>query len=310
MRRPDREEASVLARDEVEVRRGALALAEEEVRLSGALRDAGRLAPTDVLQAEAGEAAQREALIAAGAAARTAEERLLRLVAPPARPDDASAYEARVEPSDAPTIPDGAVDVVRSVRTALRRRPDLRAARSEAEAAAVQVRVADRASLPRLDVVGSVASDGLGRTYGESGSGLASGETLGWSVGVEVQVPIGNRLGGSRSERAEADERRARLLLRDLETAAVLEVREAARSLETARERAAAAAVARDLSLRKLEAERDRLAQGLSTPFLVSQHREDLSSALIREARAKVEGRLAAARLRKAEGTILDELGR
>ncbi|MCI0343682.1 MAG: TolC family protein [Planctomycetales bacterium] len=300
----------VLARAEVDVRRGALGLAEEEVKLSGALRDAGRLAPTDVLQAEAGAAAQREALLASVATARTAEERLLRLVAPPARADDVEAYERRLEPSDAPTLPGAPVDVAGSVRTALRRRPDLRAARTEAEAAALQVRMADRASLPRLDLVGSVASDGLGRTYGESRSDLASGETLGWSVGVEVQVPIGNRLGGSRAERAGADERRARLLLRDLETAAVLEVREAARSLDTARERAATAAVARDLSERKLEAEHDRLAQGLSTPFLVSQHREELSAARIREARAKVEGRLAAARLRKAEGTILDDLGR
>ncbi|MHC5020897.1 MAG: TolC family protein [Planctomycetota bacterium] len=300
----------VLARLEFDVARTARDNAAEQLRLVEAQRQVGRLAPVDVLQARAGLATQEEFLILAETETYNAQDRLLQVVAPPAEADDLDAWDVTIATEQQAGGAPGSYDLRARVTLALAKRPEVLAAREGEADARLQVRLADRSWLPRLDLVGSVSSNGLGTTPAEAGEDLGRGDFLGWSLGLQFEwaIAIPNSAGASRLSAAEATRDERRLRVRDVETVVVLEVRQAVRVLQASDRRIASARAAREFTQSKLATELERLRQGLSTAFLVSQAREELQRAQLREAQALVDFQLADAALRRADGSILDGL--
>lgn len=296
----------VLSRMEFDVARTARDNAAEQLRLVEAQRQAGRLAPVDVLQARAGLATQEELLIIAETETFNAQDRLLQVIAPPARADDLDAWDVTIETLDQAGDTKRELDARASVARALTQRPEILAAREGELDARLQVRMAERDWLPRLDLVGSLSTNGLGGTPSDAGEDLGRGDFLGWSLGLQLEWPIPNNAGASRLTVAQATRDERRLRVHDIETTVVLQVRRAVRVLQASDRRIAAARAAREFTQSKLDSELQRLRQGLSTAFLVSQAREELQRAQLREAQALVDLQLAESALRRADGSILD----
>src|SRR4030095_886827 len=149
----------VLAIESVAVEERGLELAKELLRQNQGRFKVGALARTAVLESEA-EVARREAdLVRSRALERIARDNLRALVN--ARDPRADAL-LMIQPADKPTVVAAEVDLDESLRIAYRQRPELIAARLNADGRAIERRIAETALLPRLDLVGSVGLIGLG----------------------------------------------------------------------------------------------------------------------------------------------------
>jgi HAE1 family hydrophobic/amphiphilic exporter-1 len=111
---------------------------------------------------------------------------------------------------------------------------------------------------------------------------------------------------------ARAEARRAELALREsqLSTEQVrqniaLDVRQAARDVDTASRSILATRAARDAAERNVEAERRRYENGMTTNFQVLQVQQQLSDARVRELQALIGYNQAVARYHRAVGDVL-----
>ena len=168
---------------------------------------------------------------------------------------------------------------------------------------------AEDSVLPDLSVSGAWGQQGVDADRMDAFSRLNDGKARSWEFGLSMEIPLGNRAAKSdlRKARAQADQEAARL--RVLEEQVVVEIRAAARAVESARRRTEASKRAVAFAREKAHDEQLRLEQGLSTSHLVL----DASRVLAEE-----EGRLTASTVdllkaitawHKAQATLLDARG-
>jgi outer membrane protein TolC len=166
---------------------------------------------------------------------------------------------------------------------------------------------------PAVDLVASYSANGVGGTRilrGDLGSdviGTVPGgyfdvlRSIGaldyptWSVGVNVTVPLGKKAADAAYARGQVEKRQAQLQVNTLELQSAADVLRAAEAVRTSEEQVQAAAAARQLAQKRLEAEQTRRTAGLSTTFLVSQAQRDLATAEDSELRALLDYRTALA---------------
>jgi HAE1 family hydrophobic/amphiphilic exporter-1 len=267
-------------------------------------RDAGTVADIEVFSAEAGVASREEQLIRAKNTVMNAQDQLLRLILPPQALVE---WDVTVVPLDQPRLDESITDIVQLIETAFERRPDLHAAALQTDIETVQIERARNDALPTLNLVGSWAQLGLGDGHHDSHEELLSGRFYDWSIGLSFEYPLFNIGPSAAAREAEARRRRA-LRRRDvLEQDIVLEVRTAAREIETNRERIRAAGYSVELARKQLKAAQDRLDNGLATSFDVLQKEEDLTSARVVEISARIDYVRARARLARATGVLLEQ---
>jgi outer membrane protein TolC len=131
----------------------------------------------------------------------------------------------------------------------------------------------------------------------------------GWTAGVRVEIPLGNRTARHRVFQRELELRRAEASLRRVEQEVILDVRNAARNLRSAIEALQAAERRRAAQEETLQAEQERLRLGDSTPFQVLEFEEDLAEAERQQILALQVYRNAIAGLERAQGTLLEARG-
>lgn len=288
----------------IAVQQRSLELAEELARQNKARVDVGQLPPLDLLAAQAEAAQRREQLIEARRLAGDSEDRLRRLIMDPA---DRSFWNVRLSPVDEP-MPDGpGPDVDAAVSTMLTSRLDLEQARTLVESAVSAVRFYENQRRPDVRLEASYAPTGLGGTQLVRNGFLGDivgrnqtsfGSTLGqiltadypsWSFGVTVNYPLGRSYEEAGLARAEIDRRQAEARVTTLELQAVEELRRAARTVGSARERIGATRVGAELAEERLQVEQRRFDVGLSTSFLVTQAQRDLAQARVAQLQAVLD---------------------
>ena len=114
-----------------------------------------------------------------------------------------------------------------------------------------------------------------------------------WTVGVNVTMPLGSRVADARFAQAQVARKQADADIASLELQVTAAVTRAAQQVHSAEEQMKAAAVARTLAARRLDAEQARRDVGLSTTFLVLQAQRDLATAETSELRAQLDYRTA-----------------
>jgi outer membrane protein TolC len=223
----------LLAGQELEVARWRLAEQQEMLRLAREQLEAGRVARFVVLRAEAEEAMARQELNSARAALVEAEGELKMAMGV-----DVTSSLACSDPFAAPPAP-GPEE--QDMKTALRERPDLVAARHGVEEGARRVDEARAAYSPRLYATGMYEGTKI-RPFGagEFMDGFHAGLVLGWQV-----YDSGERAGMVQA--AEAEKRRREIEVQELEL-------EVTRQVQVARARLTAA-------LENLELSRAEVAQ-------------------------------------------------
>jgi len=144
---------------------------------------------------------------------------------------------------------------------------------------------------------------------GDSFQEIIDREFKNWSIGLKFSYPILNRRARGQRGAALYTWEAGKAGLSALEQNILLEVRTAARDIETSRRSIAAAQKSRELAERNLDAERKKYENGMTTSFQVLSITNDLSAARTNELQALAVYRKALSAYHFAVADILEWKG-
>jgi len=315
---------SLIASDEqLKVEQKSLETAQALLEQTKTQYEVGVVSKVEVTEAEAGVAAREFSRITAENLYLTNQDRLIDLVL---GPNLTAESKLIIEPTDRPedyVIYD--IDVEEAVRKAIELRPELAVAQKEVERQEIALKFAKNQRLPQFDLVGEYANQGLsgsanpdcnifgpcappavGPNYRDSYDDFYTSNAKDRVVGGAVfSIPIPNTAGRHGVSKSELELRRAMVVKRRVEQQIVLEVREAARNLESAQEGIASSERRREAAAEQLRAEKIRLEYGESTPFDVLLRERDLVGAETEKIFAYRVYRTSVTDLDRFQGTIL-----
>jgi outer membrane protein len=310
----------VYTRQFVDVVKEALFLARDQARITQIRIDVGASAPLDILQPQVQIATEDEALIAAVASVRDAEDQLRALMHL-----DAADWNRPIIPVDTVGYTPVNVDVETAVAQALNLRPELRELQLTTASRRITYTYAQNQVRPRLDLNLNYGAAGLGGTSAEidpvtgqptgrfSSTGFphALSQVFGnnfpsWTVGFTVGVPVTNIGARAEAKRAEYDWEYARTNEEQTRQTIVLQVRKTIRDIDTNAKEITASRSAREAAEKNLDAERRRYENGMSTNFQVLQVQQQLSDARVREIQALVGYNKSVSAYHRAVGDLLD----
>jgi outer membrane protein TolC len=298
--------------------------------------EVGVVSKVEVVEAEAGVAEREVNVIRAENDYRNAQDVLIDAVLGPHLRAEST---LEIEPSDRPEdyVP-YEIDVELAVQRAFQNRPELAVAEREIERNRIQLQFAKNQRLPQLDAQVSYGNRGIGgeqspsfdpcrfetdpiaralcqanpptvpsRSFGDSLDNFFTSDAADqFTVRGLISIPIPNTGARRGVSIAELELRSAKTQKRQLEQSIILEVRKAARDLESAQEGIKASERRRLAAEEQLRAERIRLEYGESTPFDVLQRERDLVDAESEKIAALQKYRSSATELDRAQGTILE----
>ena len=311
----------VYALRNLEVQREARTLSADLNRITRIKIEVGSLAPIDIVQTEVGIATAEQQIIIAEGLIGDAQDRLKRLLNL-----DPGRWAVPIVPTDEVRSEQPSVSVEEGMRQALSRRPEIIAAAYNVDSDRIRYQYWRNQTKPALDLVGSYGNTGIGGTttirdemgnvisrteggFGDAFEQVIDRDFKNWSIGLRFSYPILNRrakgLRGAALYTWEAN----KAGLTALEQNVLVEVRAAARDIDTAARSIAAAQKSRELAERNLDAERKKFENGMTTSFQVLEITNDLSLARVNELQALAIYRKALSAYHYAIADILDWKG-
>jgi outer membrane protein TolC len=308
----------VFARQDLEVNLESLKLAQELLKLNRIKVQVGTLPPIEITTAEAEVASREQNVIVAENAVRDAED-TLRLVLNMPKTDQM--WSRPIAPGDMPVFVERPVDLQRELDQAIQERPELQEARFQVKNAETQLRFDRRQLKWDLNGYARYQLSGLSGDIPQGGFFEAQNQDFvdaldlipdrefpSWTLGVNVNVPIGNNAAQAAYVGARLSKEQAEINYEALKLTAEVDVRTAARGIDTNRKRIQAAEKNVELQRKKVEAEQKKFENGMSTSFQVLEFQEDLTTALGQLNRALVDYRKSLTALERAKGTLDDYL--
>ena len=243
---------------------------------------------------------------------------------------DALVRSARIIPSDTIRIPaqEPVNDVGEFVELAYKSRPDLAQARLQVANAQLLLKGSKNLLLPRLDLVAGFQNNGIAGAananvtqqnglsatpdaaflgnYGGFLSQLFGYKYPDYSIGVNLTIPLRNRVAQADYVRDQVMERQTEVRNQQLENQVRLEVEYTIQNLARARASYDAAVETRQLQEEALDAEQQRYQVGASTTYLVIQEQRDLAQARTTEVVTEGNYAKAKAALDRAIGQTLE----
>ena len=208
---------------------------------------------------------------------------------------------------------------------ALANRPDYAQKQIDIKSNEIMVGYNKNQILPRLDLVGSAGSNGLsgdaqeiffgdqvgissfGGGYGDSWDYMFDKEGYHWSIGLTIEIPLGNRTARANYTQSKLIKDQSLMDLKNLHDQINLDVRLALENMISSKDRIRVAQRFVSLAEKTLDQEDQRLKQGLSDTFRIIIFQGALIDAKIRQVQALVDYRKALAQLYQATGTTLDQ---
>ena len=280
--------AALRAGQRLKIAREALQRARRQLEINRTLVEAGRMAPQDLVQSEAEVTNKEYDLTDSEHELDIANSVLVNIL----DLDEESRVELQEEPPVEPEQP----DLEKSLETAFARRTDWLRAELGMDLARIDLRVAQNDRLPDLSLDATASR----------GGGL---ERTDWSVGLNLTVPLQNEEAQRAIVRARNDLRRAAMELAERRQSIRIQVRRAVRDVAVALRQIDFARRSKHLTERKLDVERRKLRQGLSSAFQLGRFEDDLVTAQRRELDAVVGYRNALTGLDRTLGVTLDRWG-
>lgn len=273
----------VYAVENLKAKQEALDRARDLNRITKIKIDVGALAPIDIVQTEVTIAQREQDIIIAEGLIGDAQDRLRRLLNVQSVPD----WNRPIIATDRPTrdqLQLLATDVNQAYESALKVRPEIRQALLTIESRKVTYAYSQNQLMPRLDLAGGYGYAGLGASselldYSDALSSIGRGTYPSWNLGLIFAVPIGNRTARGNAAIANADLELARTNFAIAKANLQVEVRAAARNIDTAYRSVLAARKARELAERNVDAEKKKYENGMTTSFQVAQIQNDLTAA-------------------------------
>lgn len=311
----------VYSRENLNVVRQSLKLAEELLEKNKAEIEAGMLAPIELLTAEAEVSLRQAEILEAQAQVRNNEELVKTIINLSAEMDDVK--NVRIVPTGSPTVDKVEVNLDLALETAIRNRPDVEALRIDSRSREFTLSYAKNQLLPDVRLQLSYWSPGIsgdqilyqdgnalsgivvGTVPGKRSSALKDAFNFAYknaSIGVTVTLPVSNALSRAYHAQAKIGLEQSRLRIKNQEQELTLELGDAVRAVETNYQRTQAYKAARELAQKKLEAELEKLKVGMSINYLVLQFQRDLANAQTLELKALIDYKISLANLDKVMG--------
>ena len=259
-----------------------------------------------VSQAQTFVAAQRAVLTRATSRVRTLSDQLKRLMNDP---DFPAAGTLTILPADSPIVDPIDFQLPELIDAALQFRAELGQQILRIRTAEITQEVARNNLLPQLNFTGSLTLQGAGLNVGQAAKDQRQWEDISSSIGLELEVPIGNRAARAIYRRVELQRFQAIDQFHSLADTVQVEVKTALREVNTAWEeivqRRASRFAAQDTLLgiqQRVEAD-----EPLTPEFVQLQldAQERLARAAAEEAAAIALYNTAIAQLEQAKGTLL-----
>lgn len=299
---------------DVQVKQETLALSQRLYQDNKEKVDQGTLAPIEVVRAQAQVAASRQDL-ANSEGFELQQELLVKTVLTRRGTADPILREARIvatTPIDVPATED-IRPVQDLVADAFGNRPELQEARLQIANSELYMKGSKNALLPQLDILASAQNSGLAGAMNPLATGTtSSGSTLlgsagqnleggfgtslaqlfkrnypTYAVGIQLNLPIHNRVAEGDYVRDEIQYRQTQIRQQQLENQVRLEVEGALIALQQSRAAYDAALEARKLQEQSLQIEMEKYENGISTPFLVQQYQSYVAQARSTEVAAR-----------------------
>jgi outer membrane protein TolC len=311
----------------VQVARDALAASQRLLEDNRKQVEVGTLAQIEVVRAEA-EIASREQTLLVAETRTLQQETIIKTALSRTGVADPRIASAHIITTDRIQIP--AVEPVTPIQDmtalALSSRPELAQSRIQLSNQELTIRGSKNALLPTLDVVASLANNGLagvinplpplpGTThsnnayfignYGRVLEQLFARNFPNYAVGFNLNIPIRNRSAQAQVISDELTYRQQQLSLQRLENQVRVDVQNAMIGVSQARAQYQAALKAQDLQLQTLDAEQKKLALGASTIYAVILAERDLVTAQSNLVAAEAAYTKAKVELDRATGQIL-----
>jgi outer membrane protein TolC len=290
------------ARKELEVRKQEYDLAVVQLERARRLVNAGVAAEPEIVRAESGVADRVEAVINAENALRDRQRELKRILNDANLPMTGPTI---ILPTSPPNATAYRIDADRAVELALRKRMEmleleLRIAREESN-----VEFARNGTLPLVTLDYTYNVNGLGPTFDDAVNFATDHDFVDHSIGVRVQVPIGNEAARSRLRRALSTRLQALATQEQRMAAITQEVLNAIDQLEANWQRILAAQQQVILNARLLDVETRQFERGLRTSTEVLNAQTSLANAQSAEINAITEYQIAQVDIAFAVGMIL-----
>jgi outer membrane protein TolC len=300
------------------VKQEALVVSRDLNRITRIKIDVGSLAPIDITQTEVGIATAEQNIIIAESLIGDAQDRLKRLLS-----FSTEQWATPIVPTDEVRTEQPAVNVDEGIRSAIDRRPEIIAEEYNVDSDRIRYDYWRNQTRPQLDLVGSYGFSGGPTTlrdaegnvistsggFSDSFQQIIDRDFKTWTIGLNFSYPILNRRARGQRGAALYTWESSKALLNSLEQNVLLEVRAAARDIDTAKRTIAAAQKSRELAERNLDAERKKFENGMTTSFQVTQIQNDLSAARSLELQALAVYRKALSAYHLAIADILDWKG-
>jgi outer membrane protein TolC len=280
------------------------------------------MAPLEIVVAEAEVAAREQDIITTENLIGNTEDRLRNLVSTEKQADR---WDMKFVPSEEPMVRPLTVTADEAVTKALANNPDLKALEMDLASRRLSTKFFENGTKPQVDLQAQFGWTGLGGDtlllddsvfppivigttpggYGDALSNLFSNGT--WAVGLVIGLPIGNRAAEADYVRADLQEKQSEKILESTRQQLIFNVRTSMRNLQADVKRLNASRASRILQEKKLDAEKKKLAVGLSTNHVVLDFQDDLAQAQSEELLAKVDYEKNLAQLERYMGENLPQ---
>ena len=294
----------VFYRGQRDVRQQSLASAQDLYENNKKQVEVGTMAPLEIVVAEAEVAAREQDIITTENLIGNTEDRLRNLVSTEKQKDR---WDVKFVPSEDPLVAPLSITTDEAVAKALANNPDLKALESDLQGRQLNTKYYADQTKPQVDFQASYGFSGLGGNlltlddsvfppivigtlpggYGDAISSLFDNKT--WAVGFVVGLPIRNRAAEANYVQADLQQQQTSKVLENTRQQLIFNVRTTMRNLQADLKRLDAARASRILQEKKLDAEKKKLAVGLSTNHVVLDYQDDLAQAQSEELFAKVD---------------------
>jgi outer membrane protein len=215
----------------------------------------------------------------------------------------ATMAEAPLEPPALTTMLDTALT------TAMLYNPAVQEAKVRVQIAEINVQVAENQKMPRLDLVGSIRSQGLAEGLSEAQEQWQEGKYMTYGVGLTFEYPLGNRQRDAEFMRRQLERRKAVSFLHNAADQVAVQVKEKARKVKTTMEETILQKEAARAAQAQLKAlvESEPIREKLTPEFLLVELQAQDTYAQTRraEANALAEFSISQAELARLTGTVL-----
>lgn len=285
-------------REEREVSRVSLDLAQRILNETQARVKAGVLPAMEILNAQYGVAAREKELIDADRAVSDQSDLLKQLLQLP--------VDGLIHPADQPAKGRYETSEQAEIKRALDSRPELKEMQRNRDVSELQARVANNRTLPDLALTASASTAGLGDTYYRDMDRLSSGKYPAWGVGLTLSYPLGNSAAENEYRKNRLKTEQLSVQIRNQQELIANEVRAAVRAIEANYKLLDVADRGRLFAEERLKAFERKAEVGLATTKDVLDVEHDLAVAKQNQIKAQVSYDNAITQLWKATGAILE----